>query len=235
MNPQQGPHYYLATRAHLRATELYLERLAGQGQAGLESEELWGYAKAQFHGKRAATAEARIAPANGGADVYALDVTYSVLTPRMFERFFAAHRIDNVEFDPLAYRRSVHFEDFVEDLYLDGEALLLSARFGFQPGRCAGHFPRIPALPVAILMFILSKAAGKLLEAVTGIEGVRYSVAEARINAENLAFPDQKLHLVARYAGDTGNRRHQFECNALAEGTSQRKFGEMQLTLQVHG
>ena len=135
--------------------------------------------------------------------------------------------------NPRKYRYIKAFDDLVEDLVLLDD--LLSARFGFQPSSCTGHFPNFPALPVAVLMYILGKAAAKLLEEVTGTKDVLYGVVDAQIDAENLAFPDEKLYLVVQLKdGETNDRQHSFRCRAVSEGKERHKFGELALTVQVN-
>ncbi|MBI2477547.1 MAG: hypothetical protein HYV60_02530 [Planctomycetia bacterium] len=234
LQKNEGPHYYLANKAQLRASEAYVQHIMSADGDGddLASRNLISFADAEFTSNRSAHAVARIAYDGSDADLYRLDVAYSVLSPKIFERFFSSHRVDDDHIDEHAYRDQVHFDDLVQDIVLLDD--LLSAHFGFQPTVCAGHFPKFPALPVAVLMYILSKAAGKLLEEVTRIEGVRYIVVEANINAEHLAFPDEKLHLIVQHkVSDTAAGRHGFRCRALAEGRKQHLFGEMFLTLQV--
>jgi hypothetical protein len=232
LQKKEGPHYYLANKAKLRASEAYVQKIMGGDYDDLNCGNLISFADAEFTGNRSAHAVARITCDGSDAELYHLDVGYSVLTPKVFERFFSRHRVDDYHVDPNAYRDKVHFDELVEDIVLLDD--LLSAHFGFQPTVCAGHFPKFPALPVAVLMYILSKAAGKLLEEVTRIDGVRYIVVGADINAENLAFPDEKLHLIVQHkVGDVAAGRHGFRCRALAEGREQHLFGEMFLTLQV--
>jgi len=232
LNRKAGKHFYLAKKARLRATSIYQELIAHGNLEELKNSTLTSFAKAEFTGNRSVKAEVRLLGDDTGEELYQLEVDYAVLTPKMFERLFSNHRVDEYDINQHVYRDLLSFDELVEDLFVN-EAIF-SARFGFQPTSCAGHFPTFPALPVAVLMFILSKAAGTLLEEVTGKQAVPYVVVDADISAENLAFPDEKLYLVVqRVADELEHGQYKFSCRAIAERNDKHKFGDMTLILRV--
>src|SRR5581483_11840117 len=140
------------------------------------------------------------------------------------ERVFSKHRIDDETGASTLnlYVTSVPLGEVVID------DALLSAYLGpLDPSKCAGHFPLFPALPVAILMHILSCAAGSLLAAVHDRDAVPYDVLDAKVTAENLAFANERIHVVIWYRGVEG-QDYVFDCVALADN---RSIGKMELTL----
>jgi len=83
--PKDGQHFYLAGGAHgeslcpkpmARATEL-----------------LWGLARAEFTGKRTATAQTRLS-LEDGTPLFRLEVDYNILSAGAFTRLFGEARMD---------------------------------------------------------------------------------------------------------------------------------------------
>jgi 3-hydroxymyristoyl/3-hydroxydecanoyl-(acyl carrier protein) dehydratase len=95
------------------------------------------------------------------------------------------------------------------------------------PEMCAGHFPRHPCVPVAILMQSLSHAAGQLFSSRTGSPG--YVVVHADVNAHELAFAGTHVSVEAHHVGRHAEGE-QFRARAFtADGTT---LGELGLVVQ---
>lgn len=226
-NPVSGQHYYLAWKADLRQAP-HVGALAHE-DAQLLAHDLVGRAVAKFSDKRNARAETELIHEPSGDKLYDLSVDYKVLTPKLFERMYADRRTATpaVQFNPYATEMLGLGDVFVLDD-------LLSANLqSLDPTTCAGHFPNYPALPVAILAHILISAAGKLFANIVGVEDAPYTVVRALVQAEHLAFTDDKLHLVIQHrnSDDEGENR-MFRCRALSEGKERHPFGDLQITLR---
>ena len=226
-NQVSSQHYYLAWKADLRQAE-HVGQLAHR-DAQLLAQDLIGCARAEFSDKRTARAETQLIHQPTGKKLYDLSVEYKVLTPRLFERMYSDRRIATpvVEFNPYAADLLGLGDVFVLDDLLSANLQTL------DPISCAGHFPNYPALPVAILAHILISAAGKLFGNIVGNDDAPYTVAGTLVEADHLAFPNDKLHVVIQHknSDDDGPNRL-FRGRALSEGKENRPFGDLQITLR---
>ena len=221
-NQKNGQHYYLAWSAHLR-------QLADPG-IELPRTDLIGRARAEFTDKRVAKAETYLIHEPTGQKLHQLIVEYKVLPKKTFERTFSDRRAvtPDVAYNPYETSHLALGDVFVLDDLLSANLQTLDAT------ACAGHFPDYPALPVAILAHILISAAGKLFANVIGIEDAPYTVVDAQVKSEHLAFTDDKLHLVIQHKEPDGEN-HIFRCRALTERKEQLPFGDMKITLRRAG
>ena len=229
LQADSGKHFYLANRAHLR-------RVSDSSPDA--SVLLHVDARAVQRDRRQARAECALRD-NLGRTLYALDVSYTVLQERVFQRLFSAHRQD-LRLTPRASSPVASFEHLRKNPYreafpfvhtrLDAEHGV--ARLAELPAHlCAGHFPLYPAMPVAVLMYGLSSLSGDVLRAHYG-ELTRYHVQDARVQADNLAFAGQSLDFRARWLARAGDDEL-FEASAtLDDGTV---VGAMQLSLRRVG
>lgn len=100
-----------------------------------------------------------------------------------------------------------------------------------QPEWCVGHFPFYPALPVAIVLSILSHSAGDLfLSRHPALKG--FLIRTANVTADNLAFAGESLNLETQYLatlGDGGGER--FLCTATT--TQGLVVGRLDITIEA--
>ena len=99
-----------------------------------------------------------------------------------------------------------------------------------DPYRCAGHFPGLPAMPVAFLMANIGSAAGRLLRHILDADDLTYVIREASIRAENLAFAGERVDIHVEYQRFASGT-HWFHCAAIAEGT--KPVGQVHVKLRV--
>jgi hypothetical protein len=226
-NPVPSQHYYLACRADLRQAEPTGERV--QMDTETLSQNLVGCARAHFLDKRNARAETELIHRPSGQKLYDLSVDYKVLTPKLFERMYSDRRAatPEVQFNPYAAEMLGLGDVFVLD------DLLSANLHELDPQTCAGHFPNYPALPVAILARILISAAGELFANMMGRDDAPYTVVRALVQAEHLAFTNDKLHLViqSKDSGDQSLNRV-FRCLAISEGKTKTPYGDLEITLR---
>jgi len=227
-NPDPKQHYYLAWKADLRQTDAAAQ--LSHAEAQLLSHNLIGSAKAHFISKRNARAETELIHQPTGRKLYDLSVDYKVLTPKLFERMYADRRTDTptVAYNPYATQLLGLGDVMVLDDFLSANLQALN------PTTCAGHFPNYPALPVAILAHILTSAAGRLFANVIGVENASYTVVNALVQAEHLAFSNDRLHVTIQHdnADDEGTNRV-FRCHAVSEAEAiTRPFGDLKITLR---
>lgn len=121
--------------------------------------------------------------------IVTLSVTYQVLSKKIFERMFSEHYLDSREVSSVnPYSRSYKIDRY----QISGE--ILTASVGpISPEDCVGHFQNFPALPVAIIMGILSDSAGLWIKTVRKIDN--YSIRFAKISAEALLFSGGMLNI----------------------------------------
>lgn len=123
--------------------------------------------------------------ADTGLVMARLTCSYQRLSPRLFDRLFAAHRMETPETQENPYAKEVAWLD----LKLEGS----SGRARIEkvcPPMCVGHFKDYPALPVAILMDRINRLACEHLHHASGEVGI---VSEGQIDAESLAFAGEEL------------------------------------------
>lgn len=204
-------HHYLATKANY-------SRTPGAPSAPV-NEPLRAEAFATWIDKRTARALITLV-ADSGHELTRLDVTYAVMTPRMFERFH----------QPSAFELPI---PHVSHGLLD--APVLSTDDGVRmvcgpvpTGLCAGHFSDYPAAPIAIVMGQLCKTAGYALAKELAIEPC-YRIEEGDVQATKLAMAGQQLVLDASYLMGL-DEHHVLLGTARADG---EVIGEVRVTMTV--
>lgn len=195
-----APHHYLAATAHYA-------RLAG-GPTSIVGGMLQAEAVASWVDRRTARALVKLATLDGQG-LHLLDVTYAVMTPKMFHRLNPPVEVPPVEAAPaevcpvdgLAPGR---VGGGTEPGRLDGDIVEIGPDgiridCGPIPAEvCAGHFPDYPAAPVAIVMGQLCRAAGQGLAARIDRD-LHYQIEEGHVTASGLARAGQRLELEASY------------------------------------
>jgi len=177
----------------------------------------------------------------GGADLFSLDVDFSVLTVAQFHKLFDGVKRDlRKESRPPVLERRTTGELKVmrsnpygaplalSKLELSPGVDLIEATFGPVPaGACNGHYPMYPVLPTGIVMSALSQLCGELLKRRKG--DVRYIVRHAVARADNLALAGETVRFEARYVGGS-TKNYRFACKARC---GPRLVGALELTLQL--
>lgn len=200
------PHHYLATQAHYAR----IASSPGSVNGGL----LEAVAVASWIDKRNARALIKLMTPDGQG-LHLLDVHYSVLAPRTFNRLNPALGEEATAAGPdpepvVAY--------VTNGVTIDCGAVPVSL--------CEGHFPGNPAAPVAILMGRLCNAAGQAMASVLDAD-VGYRIEEGHVTATRLARAGQHLILDAEY-GKPVPAGHVIGGTARADG---EVVGEMTVTL----
>ena len=79
----------------------------------------------------------------------------------------------------------------------------------------------------------IKRLFGKLFGNIVGNDDAPYTVAGTLVEADHLAFPNDKLHVVIQHknSDDDGPNRL-FRGRALSEGKENRPFGDLQITLR---
>jgi hypothetical protein len=218
VNPAESRHFYLAYDAELRRSRTRVEPEY--------SGEMVGRARAHFVDSSTALAVTDIRTEDDRT-IYTLVVFYLVVPEDDFRALFAAHTQPDapIEGRPDPYQEIIGLSDVsVWDTRLHGTL------GGIDPYRCAGHFPGLPAMPVAFLMSNVGAAAARLLKHVLGREEISYVVREASIRAENLAFTGERVDIHVEYQRFASGT-HWLHCAAIAEGT--KPVGQVHLKFRV--
>ena len=212
------PHYYLASSAHYA-------RLAGGPVDPTPGGMLQAEAVASWVDRRTARALVKLMTLDGRG-LHLLDVSYAVLTPRVFRRLHPADETTPTDDQPAADRNTAN--------RLEGEPVAVGPEgvtvdCGPVPtAACAGHFPDHPAAPVAIVMGQLCRAAGLALAARLDCD-VHYRVEEGHVEATALARAGQRLVLDAAYQRRSG-AGHVVTGSATADG---EEMGRIEVTLSA--
>lgn len=213
-SPDAGRTFYLAVRAEGSwfAPPLTAER-AGP---------LFASATAMFPDRRSARAETALHAADG-SPLMSLTVDYKVLPEAAF------HRIFRVQSTPAAAERVAGPSPFHAALPLvewrrAGEHM--HARLpSVGPELCAGHFPELPALPVAVVAGGMLQVAQQLLRELVGADPLRCIAGEASLAAQELALAGETIDFTARCTGQRG-RVYTFEGAARA---GERTIAELKI------
>ena len=228
-------HHYLATRAHFLRTANVTDPGGRYGGAVLEAE-----ATGIWIDRRSARSLVKLNGPDGEAS-HILDVHYTVMTPRMFDRLMppigpalngAGNGTRTIEADtmPAASNGTRASDPRIE--FSVGSSGNDAVRFDCGPipnEMCAGHFPQYPAAPVALVMGRLAQAAGLAMNRHMGFGELSYQVDEARVVATKLGRAGQNRVLNAEYVKRVGGG-HLMRGTAEADG---EVIGEMDLTLSV--
>lgn len=220
-------HHYLATKAHFA-------RLWNGPRSN--EEPLRAEAVASWVDRRTARALIKLST-EAGHGLNMLDVEYTVLAPKVFERLhppvdeaaLAKTSLDQTSPDVTGVDGGSAASDLPFEVEQTGNGVLV--RCGRIPRvLCDGHFPNYPAAPVAIVMGQLCRAAGMGLVHHLGHEDFGYRIEEGHVTAQKLATAGQELVLEATYEQPVPGG-HQLRGVALADGES---VGELTVTLSTH-
>ncbi len=217
-------HHYLATRAHYSRMAYAPAAVDGPLRA---------QAIGSWIDRRNARALVTLSDDDGRA-LNLLDVTYTVLAPRMFARLNPPIDLDAIDEAAAGGRPAETIERRAGGVRLDAGPIPVEM--------CAGHFPDYPAAPVAIVMGRLCHAAGLAMldhlrlgpldSGSGGSEGGhRYRIEEGHVEATGLARAGQRLVLDASYVSPVPGG-HRLRGEALADGAV---VGEVDVVLSVHG
>ena len=219
VNSDPGRHFYLAYDAEYRRA-----RSAPRDAEG----PLVGTARTQLLDPATAVALAEVrTPA--GEPLASVCVYYLVVREADFRGLFAAYeRPDESgagQPDPYSLTKPMG-ETSVWD------TRLFTSLGEITPYDCQGHFPGLPAMPVAYLLGNLTPRVEHLLRVVLdrGAETPRYAIREASIRAENLAFAGEQVDCHVEYQRFAGGT-HWFHCAAIADGG--KPVGKVHLKLRV--
>ncbi len=122
--------------------------------------------------------QARTLLYSGGRALATLEVRYSVLNARLFEKLFAAYQ------HPTPHQAVI--EDLPRNPLRQGEGWLEHHVPALPAACCAGHFDCFPALPVALLVAELSYLSEVMLDRPT-------FVREAHVRADRLCWAGQSV------------------------------------------
>jgi hypothetical protein len=218
VNPAEGRHFYLAYDAELRRARTRVE--------ADYSDEMLARGRAQFVDPSTALAVTDLRTGDGRT-IYSLVVFYLVFPENDFRALFADHAQPDA---PLEGRP----DPFEEVIGLDDVSVWDTRLHGtlgrIDPYRCAGHFPGLPAMPVAFLMSNVSAAAARLLKHVLARDEVHYVIREASLRAENLAFAGERVDIHVEYQRFASGT-HWLHCAAIAEGT--KSVGQVHIKYRV--
>jgi hypothetical protein len=217
-NPAATRHFYLAYDAELRRSRTRIE----PDYSG----ELVAHGRAHFVDPSTAIAVADLRT-DDGRTIYSIVVYYLVVPENDFRALFAAHEYPDtpIEGRPDPFEDVIGLDDVsVWDTRLHGSLGRI------DPYRCAGHFPGLPAMPVAFLMSNVTAAAGRLLKHVLDRDELDYTIREASVRAENLAFTGERVDIHVEYQRFASGT-HWLHCAAIAEGT--KSVGQTHIKFRV--
>jgi hypothetical protein len=217
-NPKDGRHFYLAFDGEIRRSRARVE-------ADYDGDMLLR-ARSHFVDESTAVTLADIGTEDGRT-IYTVAVFFLVVAEPDFRGLFAEHAQEDASLDG----RPDPYEDVIGLHDISVWDTRLHASLGtVDPYRCAGHFPGLPAMPVAFLMSNIAGAAGRLLHHILDRESVSYVVREGSIRAENLAFANEKVDVHVEYQRFASGT-HWFHCAAIAGGT--KPVGQAHMKLRV--
>jgi hypothetical protein len=221
IHPVRARHYYIARQAQLQRVKVPVRPALGQ---------LSARATAVLTDKRSARAFCELDC--GGIGLFTLEVSYAVLSEALFHRLYGAHARE-LRSQPrsslLPFQRKNPYGSAISLRILESDQGSLRATLGvITPEMCAGHFPRHPCVPVAILMQSLSHAAGELFSLRAGAP-LRYVIRSADVDARELAFAGTEVWVEARHVGPLASGEI-FQARAFTAGD--RTLGELRLVLE---
>lgn len=211
-NPNPDRHYYLAVGAKVKKiSNLY------------ETSALFGKANIVYLDKRNGIVSTKLVTENGQL-LYTIEVTYKIMHHNLFEKLFNQNKY-NGPIIPTFNNPYLNEIPLGKSFF---ENNMLKTTLGpIEPNECQGHFHEYPAVPVAVLMHSLSKAAGQLFSHKLGEKNLPYIVEEGLIKAENLAFIGDKINIVINYSESSD---FNFICRALSDKGIE--YGSMELSLR---
>lgn len=219
VNPDPGRHFYLAYDAEYRRARRPPPDAEGP---------LVGTARAQLLDPGTAVALAEVRTPSG-EPLASVCVYYLVVREADFRGLFDGHARPDEDHsarpDPYTLTKPMA-ETSVWD------TRLFTTLGEITPYDCQGHFPGLPAMPVAYLLANLSPRVEHLLRVVLdrGDETPQYAIREASIRAENLAFAGEPVDCHVEYQRFASGT-HWFHCAAIANGG--KPVGKVHLKLRV--
>jgi 3-hydroxymyristoyl/3-hydroxydecanoyl-(acyl carrier protein) dehydratase len=217
-NPSPKRHFYLAFDAEVRRARPRVE----PGYAG----GLVARGRAHFVDPSTAVAVTEL-QTEDGRTIYTVVVFYMVVAEPDFRGLFADREQDDAPLDG----RPDPFFDVIGLSDISVWDTRLHATLGhIDPYRCAGHFPGLPAMPVAFLMSNIGAAVTRLLHHVLDRDEVHFVVREASLRAENLAFAGERVDIHVEYQRFASGT-HWFHCAAIAEET--KSVGQVHVKCRV--
>lgn len=213
-NPEEGRHHYLATDAEVRRAR----------KVPADATELVLRAHGTQLGKRNAHAMI-VAETESGRRVCSLSCYYAIVEYETMRFFFADHCVET----PAA--TSNPYVELMEPEQIDIAGGHIEVDLGtVDAAQCAGHFEGLPAMPVAYLMSNVTAAAGRLLRRHVGDDEARFSIEEASVRADGLAFAGEHVRLRGEHQGTRyGNEWVYLE----AFSTDDKRVGAVHLKIAV--
>lgn len=211
-------------RHHYLAVDARYSRAAGAPSQPVD-DGLIGEAIALWLDKRTARSLVTLRTESGQATHF-LDVTYAVMTPRMFGRLHPTNEttdLDQLNEPETGLEPTNQLMDGRVEATPDGVTMDCGQ---IPTASCAGHFPGVPAAPVALVMGQLCKTAGQGLARHLGTED-GYCIEEGHVTASKLARAGQHLVLEAAYQEPVG-AFHRLSGVARADG---EVIGEVDVTM----
>lgn len=214
-NPKINRFHYLATDAEVRRAKATVPA---------DSHEIAITARGTMIDKRTAHAMV-VATTVDGKPIHSLSCYYSIVGYGLMRKMFADHCIDTPPSDHNPYL------ELLEPARVDIAGGHIEIGLGRVPAEnCAGHFDGLPAMPVAYLMSNVVAAASRLLRRQAGDPDMRFSVAEASVRADGLAFAGEDVVLRGEHQGTRYGREWVY-LEAFAEG--EKRVGAVHLKLDT--
>ncbi len=193
-NPDKIKHYYLAASANATRKNFDFNRD--------EPEYFLGYARCIKVDNRSAQA-VTVLKYPDGTIFSEIVINYHVLDHRLFERIHQERLIvpETILYNPYISEHPVNYTP-ISDKQIFG--VIENVRVI----DCAGHFPGLPAVPIAILFKVLVKLAIVLMQRRIGNPNAVFCVRECTTEAKNLAFPGEEIDVNARFIHTDEKNQH---------------------------
>jgi hypothetical protein len=151
-----------------------------------------------------------------------VEVGYSKISSKLFGKIFSQHFKNTNNADHNPYTGIIEFTDVkIENDCLTAIIPILPNEY------CAGHFAGCPAIPIAFCAHNITRYAGELLSAKTGIKN--YLISKANLLSIALHFPNIYNKVKIQYDGFINNE-HNLTCT-----TEQNNKNVSTLTLSMVG
>ena len=188
------------------ATSAQLSRLTDES---IPTNQFFATATSQLISRHVAHAQC-VAANDAGLSFYRLTISYRIMVMTTFKKLFAGHCVHTHS------NRTFQLPQ-LDAICIDKDRITSSIH-RVQPVHCMGHFIDIPALPIAVMMYLLSQNAGLLLRKIRQ-EACSYHVISADIQAFRLAFAGDRIDLSACIVSKQ-DRQHTFKCQAFCGQTA---------------
>lgn len=161
---------------------------------------------------------------NNSDPLYLLEITYLRVSYSSFFKLFGSHIYDGPINKNFRYSILIPIEHVVVD-----DNMFMADISHVSPDFCLGHFNKIYALPISILMYNLSLLSSLLVHHVLGNKA-KLNVLKADITSKSLVFSGMGVSLKARLIKVDGAIFTLFNEAVRSDG---KVAGTMELTLQV--